>query len=435
MNRWLVALLVVLALVILVSPGIVGRLAERNVEDSIQWAASENPGISISTETFERGWFTSEGRHRVVLDGGRFRDAGEVLQDSSGSPGSPSLIIDTRIDHGLLPLSSLKPGLASSVSTFQVDPGNGELIDLPGTLRSNVSFSGAMNSHFLADAGSFQLDGASLEWEGVDLSVVVDRNAGKFSAHGTISPLSIDSADGSLDIGQVSIDAEQTISEHGLYVGPVKLSIGAITGQEDGATFSIGGMQVEGDSSISDGRINGGGRLQIEDVDVPGFGEIGVLIDVAMSGFDAAALGAINQAAKDAQASADPEAALQALMVEIEGDLQQLASKGGSLSVNRLDVSLPQGQLATTLNVEVAESAADASFDWSTVLLNTTASLSIRVPSSLYDMASLMNPQAGSLVAMGILVKDGDDYILEAEYAQGLVNVNGAPMPLPIPGM
>ena len=34
---------------------------------------------------------------------------------------------------------------------------------------------------------------------------------------------------------------------------------------------------------------------------------------------------------------------------------------------------------------------------------------------------------------MGLLVPDGDDYIMNAEYAQGLVNVNGAPMPIPMP--
>ena len=35
MKRWIVILLVILALVILISPGIVGRLAEKNIEDSI----------------------------------------------------------------------------------------------------------------------------------------------------------------------------------------------------------------------------------------------------------------------------------------------------------------------------------------------------------------------------------------------------------------
>jgi hypothetical protein len=46
-----------------------------------------------------------------------------------------------------------------------------------------------------------------------------------------------------------------------------------------------------------------------------------------------------------------------------------------------------------------------------------------------------MNPQAAALVAMGILLKDGDDYVMNAEYAQGLLSVNGAPMPIPMPGM
>ena len=33
---------------------------------------------------------------------------------------------------------------------------------------------------------------------------------------------------------------------------------------------------------------------------------------------------------------------------------------------------------------------------------------------------------------MGIVQKDGDDYVMDARYADGLVNVNGAPMPLPV---
>jgi hypothetical protein len=47
----------------------------------------------------------------------------------------------------------------------------------------------------------------------------------------------------------------------------------------------------------------------------------------------------------------------------------------------------------------------------------------------------MMNPQAGSLIAMGILQQEGEDYVMKAEYAQGLVSVNGAPMPIPIPGL
>ncbi|MDH3441404.1 MAG: DUF945 family protein, partial [Gammaproteobacteria bacterium] len=74
MKKWLVAVLVVLALLVLVAPGIVGRLAEQNIEENIDWAESDSPGVNIRTESFERGWFTSVGRHRVVLEGGQFAE-------------------------------------------------------------------------------------------------------------------------------------------------------------------------------------------------------------------------------------------------------------------------------------------------------------------------------------------------------------------------
>ena len=34
---------------------------------------------------------------------------------------------------------------------------------------------------------------------------------------------------------------------------------------------------------------------------------------------------------------------------------------------------------------------------------------------------------------MGFLKKNGDDYEMAAEYRKGLLTVNGAPMPIPIP--
>jgi hypothetical protein len=63
------------------------------------------------------------------------------------------------------------------------------------------------------------------------------------------------------------------------------------------------------------------------------------------------------------------------------------------------------------------------------------ANIDFRIPGAIYEMAAMMNDQAGSLIAMGILVPDGADYVMDAEYAQGLINVNGVPMPVPIPGL
>lgn len=126
---------------------------------------------------------------------------------------------------------------------------------------------------------------------------------------------------------------------------------------------------------------------------------------------------------------------MQMLFPAIEGDLQTLASSGAELRFDQLDITLPQGTVETKIVMDVAEMDASVDFSWPSVLLKMTASVDIKVPAELFDLARSMNPQAGSLIAMGILQKDGDNYVMVAEYAKGLVTVNGAPMPIPIPGL
>jgi len=442
MKRWLVVLLVVLAVVILVSPGIVGRLAEQNMEENIQWAEGESTGVNITTESFERGWFTSEGQHRVVLEGGQFRDATEKYAAATGNPDLPSLIIDTRIDHGLVPLTSLSrdagslaPGLASTISTFQLDPGNGEVVDLPGTLYSDVSLSGASDSRFAMETGSYEYEDLLVNWEGADISIYSDRNSGEIAVHGTIEPFRLTGDDGEARFGNIQIDADQVRTDYGFNVGPAAFKIGEITINDDGQQIAFGGMDVNMDSSLEDERFNAGGTVSIGSVGIPGFGDVSMDMDMSMNGFQAEPLGAIITALEEAQAAPDPDLAMQLLLPALEGDLQALLTSGAELRFDQLDITLPQGTIQTQIVVDIAETDASANFSWPGVLLAMTANVDLRVPAELFDLAAMMNPQAGSLIAMGILQQEGDDYVMKAEYAQGLVNVNGAPMPIPIPGL
>ena len=54
------------------------------------------------------------------------------------------------------------------------------------------------------------------------------------------------------------------------------------------------------------------------------------------------------------------------------------------------------------------------------------------VAAEFVDFAMAMNPEAGAIVGMGFLRKNGDVYEMRAEYAKGLLTVNGAPMPIPL---
>ena len=91
---------------------------------------------------------------------------------SSGKAGAvdandlPVLVINTRLDHGPIPVSSmgrekgsLAPGLGSAVSTLQLETPDGELIDLPGTIFSKVALDGELQSSYVLEPGSRTADG------------------------------------------------------------------------------------------------------------------------------------------------------------------------------------------------------------------------------------------------------------------------------------
>ncbi len=441
-NRWLVALLVLLAVVVLISPGIVGRLAEKSLDENIDWVAAENPEVSISTERFDRGWFTSEGRYRVVFKGGAFHDAA-VLYSSNGEVTElPALIIDTRIDHGLVPVSSmsresgsLMPGLATTISTFQIDPGTGELIAIPGELYSNIGVSGTSKSRFVLEAGSFGNDEFSAAWQGANLLVISNPSAGGISADGSIQPFSIVENGERVDIGAITVDVDETRSDFGFSVGAIELEMESLSTESVNGPFSMGALSLTADTSIDDSRLNGTSALSIQDVVVPSMGNVALAMDISMQGLDAASLGKVSAALREVQDDDNPEAALQAIYPQIEDDVQKLVASGAEINFNQFDLQLPQGKLSTQLQVKFAEMDDDSPFSWAAVLLAMTASMNMRIPIAVYEFVQMMNPQAESLVAMGMLKRVGEDYVMDAEYAQGLLNVNGAPMPIPMPTM
>jgi len=441
-KRWIVVLLIVLAVVVLISPGVVGRLAEKNIEENVAWVDSESPTVSIKAEDFDRGWFTSAGRHRVELQGGSLRTAGELYTADSGNRDLPSLVIDTRIDHGLLPVTSLSrdagsllPGLASTVSTFQIDPGNGELVPLPGVLYSDVGLTGSSDSRFLLESGSFQNEIFSASWDGADVTVQTNPGSGAVGASGSSEPFSISQNGETVRFGAIAFDVDQVRGDFDFNIGKVEMEIGGLEVISQSSPFSIARFSLTAENEIRDDRVNAESTFALDALTVPNFGNLDVATEMSVEGLDAASLRIVTSAFQEAQAATDPNMALQMLYPEIEADVERLVSAGGTLRFEQFDVTLPQGMLETEVDIKFAELDADATFSWPAVLLGMTAKIDMKMPVELYELVKMMNPEAGSLVAMGLLVREGDHYVMDAEYAQGLLNVNGAPMPIPMPAM
>ncbi len=432
MKRSIVVTLVILAVVILISPGIVGRLAERNLVQGIEQARTDSPDVVVTTEKFDRGWFTSEGRHRVSLrHGGMAAD---------GSVGMKSLVIDTRFDHGLVPVSSmslssgsLKPGLARMVSTLHIDDGEGNLTELPGTIFSETSLGGDTTGRYALEAGSRDDANGTATWAGADLQFAASDGHRELSIKGEVQPWSYRAGTNSAEVGRLTIDARQVKTDFGIAVGDVVMVIEsfAVAG-EAGPMSEFQKLDINGTSALDGDEVNARTRMSLQKLVIPAFGEVGVDMDVAVNGLDAAALGRISKAADAARASDDPEAALGELFSVIQGDLESMLASGGEIRLDQLDIALPQGDIRSKMTLALAESS--GAFSWPGAIMATTASADISVQEALVRMGLEMNPEAVSLIDMGFLKLDGDVYRMQAEFAGGLLTVNGAPLPMPFPG-
>ena len=222
-------------------------------------------------------------------------------------------------------------------------------------------------------------------------------------------------------------------SDYGFNVGTVDLEMGRVEVIEDGMPFSISSVSLTGDTSIEGDRLNARSAFAVNTMTIPAVGDVSLEVDFDISGIDATASGAIAAVLQEAQSAPDPEAALANVYPQIEDDLGTLFAKGFTVNMGKFDVTLPQGTVSLALEISIPESDAGEPVNWSSVLLQMSGTLGVRIPASIYQMAAMFSPEAGQMIAMGILVQDGEDYVMNAEYAQGLLNVNGAPMPIPLP--
>ena len=435
MRKSIVALLVIAAIVVLISPGIIGRIAEESVDSNLQWAADESQGVVLTTERFDRGWFSSQGRHRIEIHDPGTRDALATLAGRDAVDGDPTLIIDTRIDHGLIPVTSmtraegsLAPGLGRGVSTLFIEYPDGQSVPIPGTIYSSIGLNGVLTADYLLEPGSLQADGSTASWGDTAIEISTNHRAESFDIEGAIDYLTVSDAGDTLRLGKTTFSGVQRPGHFGLSVGEFQFGLDSIAIEEAGAeSYRVGPVAFSGSSNIDGARVDGDLRLSIDALALPGYGESDFDAAMRFTGVDGAALGRMVQKLEDAGDVADAHT----LQQQLQDDVEALVAAGFELQVDRFDFDLPQGPVSLKTRFSVAESD-PSRFDWTSLLMTLDAEADLTASESFVDHAMAMNPDAGAIIGMGYLRKKGDIYEMHAEYAKGLLTINGAPMPIPL---
>lgn len=437
MKKGIVVILVLLAVLVLVSPAIVGRLAEQSMDENLNWAAAETGELKVTSERFARGWFSSEGQHRIELQEGDLLSALQLLSGPMSADDVPVLLVNTRLDHGLIPVTSitrdkgsLAPGLGSAASTMQIELPDGRIIEVPGTIYSKIGLGGKLHSNYVLEAGSRTEDGVSASWGNIDVNVTTDPASGDVDFNGTLDSLSFDVGGERFSLDALAVEGHKKPTTFGFSVGDLELEIeGLSAGSGLGNSVRMNRMAVTGSSSLDDGRVFAGGNASMT-MDAPPLGAVSYEIDINLAGMDAAATGALQKKIDELGPDPDPMTSYAAL----EKDAQQLFAAGFDFAIERFDVTLPEGTLTSVMNFSFGASDA-ASFTWSSLLLNTEASIDVSVPAGLVETYGMGSPQVAMAIGGGYLMRRGDDYVMGARLKKGLLTVNGAPIPIPLGSM
>jgi uncharacterized protein YdgA (DUF945 family) len=430
MKKGIVALLIGLAVLILVSPGLIGRLAERSIDENIRVGTVENDAVVVSAQVFQRGWFTTEGEHRIEFKEGAFAGQYRALLGLPPDAPLPTLIINTRVDHGVIPVSSmgredgsLRPGLGDAISTIRIEMPDGERVDVPGVINSSVGFTGSMRSEYTLPAGSVDADSGRLGWGNGRIEIETRPSDNRVRFDAALDELTAPDSAMPLTIRGFSIEGEQTPSRYGFLVGHAETTFDSF---DAGGTIT-GPLRVSFGSRIVDEKLTLDLATEFASPDAAS-GPSRTVLDLQLSGVDPVAFGRFVRRYQSLVLDADSPDTMSSLL---EPELRRVVAGGMSLDVERLDAELLGGRLESSFDVDV-EPRDDIDTPWSAVLLATRATGSIRMNDSLVDMLIAMNPEAGAVVGMGYLRQDGDTFVTEIEYAKGILTINGAPMTIPL---
>ena len=434
MKKAVVALIVVLALVIIVSPGIIGKLAEESVDENLNRAVDHSGELVISSTGFDRGWFSSEGEHRIELGQGTARDALLVLGGEAGAD-IPVLVINTRMDHGIIPVTSmsrdkgsLEPGLGSAVSTMRLELGDGETVDVPGTIYSKVGLGGGLESQYVLEEGATDFDGGNVEWLSTTIDLNADAGTGGYDFEGNIGGATISEEASVMTLGPVDFSGSQVPSPYGFFVGDFEANVDSVAVVGGVSSIDINEVSLSGSTRLDDDRAVGSASFSMASMTVPGLGDVSYTLR-ADSDLDAAAFGRLMTRLQEVSGSPDQAQ----LMADMEPDAKDLVAAGLEIDIPQLDIALPMGTIESVASIAI-DGQDRSNFEWTSLLLKTSGNVDIRIPEALVTMATAMNPQMGGVVAAGYLQKDGEYYVLEAKLDSGVLTINGAPTVLP-PGL
>ena len=419
MKRLLLFILLLLFGLVFALPGGVGLVAEQGHQRALAHLVGQGHPLSGS---FTRGWFGSRAQHVYRIEDLQLRQvAGAITGDYVNAS---SLVVDSDLHHGPLPLATLRPAWTEGRSTLALRDAAGSEVALPGQLSGRLEPGAQSRFFYRAEPGEQALDnGLVADWQDIAIELRLGRDAGELSVDGEIERLGLSDGDARLSIAGVSVEGRQRRTGTGPWKGTTTWRVGSLSAPDtraDRVTLGTDVSDVDGQPVY---RITGTvGSLQSELINGND-----LRVDLELRNVDSASAAGLLRLIADGRA-------VDIFSPQHRALLSRVLAGGPQLTLHNLRVPAGDAYLEGTGRISVAAGADPLR---SGGLANAIdAQTDLAVPRSLVAaLAAAGTDQTRAaielMIRLRILKPEGDRYRVKASYENGLLNVNGFPVPVP----
>lgn len=437
MKSLLKFLLPVLLLVFILAPGVTGYLVESAVNKNKDGIANMMRGgpFSLLDNEFRRGWFNSDQTTELRIDDPRISATLRQLVGSDLDAEMPTLLVQTRATHGVIPVTSpdkggFRPAIAQAESELFLKYGSRNMEPLPLTLYSSVgvaNWAKLETRPFIRTIGTTQ-GPVIINWQRGTLEASLGKSV---SVAGDFGPLTLRSDDGQLRWESLEFQTKYNAGIYAFPQGESSIHIPAADFEAtNGDALSLQDMDAEGRMEVVNGRARANAAFESGAISLPGL-DINTASMAMQYDVDAMMLSAVFLAMREQRAAASLPDARAPDSAKLLAALGELAKGGGSLSLDKFDLVVNGEKVQLEFDIKVPSGHNDPV----EALRNGVGKGQFVIPQLVVDLLSAGKPEIANAVQMGagfgFLKKHGNSYSTEFSYEDGILTLNELPLPLP----
>lgn len=406
-------------------PGVVGYVTEKQWQQVTHELNQSQPFVQLHTADYHRGFYSAKLDGTVTVLNPEDGEIYQIAYRTRVTHGITGSFMDFEPDEGWMP---------EGADWFQEQPRL--------TLETRLWGSAVLELEAPAMAIHNPENNESLKTSGGLARIEISDAGSQAEALFVWPELSLTGPDMNVHINDFRIEQDMAHLSGDVWTGTMEASVASVAlGSPDIPPVTIENLRASSSTEAKDKGQRLNSRLSVE-MGQAGFeGQLygAHKLAFALEDLDVASWSMLTTSMTELQSmtlagragSRESFEQQMAAMAEVNTAIRELAAAGFSAGFPELTLNTPEGEVTGNLVLKHPELSEDQKAEMLLVMQQLTGEMNVSVPMALVEDYPAVRLQLAPLVKQGLLVPDGDRFVLAAKLKDMTLDVNGQKIPLP----